>query len=90
MIMIFKQDSQISLRKRMAAALRLIQTPANRCITFHNRHSPTNQRIFETQGGEPECPRRNFARLQIFPHGSTAQRAAILYRVSANPSADLQ
>lgn len=92
MIMIFKQDSQISLRKRMAAALRLIQTPANRCITFHNRHSPTNQRIFETQGGEPECQEEillvcKFSRM-VRRHKS--QRAAILYRVSANPSADLQ
>ena len=82
MIMVSKQNTRISLHRRMAAVpLRLIQKPANRCIASHNRHSPTNQRISETQGGEPECPKRNSARLQIFPHGSTAQISASRYSV---------
>ena len=81
-IMNCHQETRISLHRRMAAApLRLIRTPANRCITSHNRHFPTNQRTFETQGSEPECPRRNSARLQIFPHGSTAQISASRYSV---------
>ena len=49
--------------------------------SFPQAFHPTNQHIFETQGGEPECPRGNSARLQIFPHGSTAQISASRYSV---------
>lgn len=49
--------------------------------SFPQAFHPTNQRIFETQGSEPECPRSNSARLQISPHGSTAQISASRYSV---------
>lgn len=81
MIMVSKQNTRISLHKRMAATRRVIQKPANRDIASHNRHASTNQRIFETQGSELECPRSNSARLQISPHGSTAQISASRYSV---------
>ena len=93
MIMIFKQDTRISLHRRMAAIpLRLIQKPANRWIASHKR---SIQRINAFLKHKEVNPNVQEAILLVckFPRmvrRHKSQRAAILYRVSANPSADFQ
>ena len=94
MIMNYNQDTRIRLRKRMSAAapLRLISTPADRWIVSHKRYIQRINAFLKHKEVNPNVQEEiplvcKFSRM-VRRHKS--QRAAILYRVSANPSADLQ